>query len=537
MVANGAEPVSAETIRRFTARFAPYGFRAEAMAPVYGLAESSVGLAFPPPGRPPIIDRIRRDPLARLGQALPAAAEEAEADALEFVSSGQPLPGHEVRVVDAGQRELGERRQGRLQFRGPSATRGYFRNPAKTRELFTGDWLDSGDLAYVASGEIYVTGRAKDMVIRAGRNIYPQEVEEAVGKVKGLRRGCTVVFGSPDPKSGTERLVVLAESRASAPEALAELHRDVIAAALEVLDEPPDEVVLAPPHTVPKTSSGKLRRDAARRLYEAGRIGARPRALWWQIARLSLAGLGPRVRQAVTGLGTLLYAGYWWTVLGVTSGLAWPLIVLLPRRAWRWAVLRPLLRLALRLMGTPLAVSGLDNLPASGAILVANHASYLDGPVLVAALPGETAFVAKTELAGQVFAGRFLPRLGALFVERADPEKGARDTQFAVAAARGGRRLLFFPEGTLSRMPGLMAFHLGAFLTAVEAGVPVVPVALRGTRSILRGDQWFPRRGAISLQVGRPIPPEGEDFSAVLRLRDAARAAILAHCGEPDLGQ
>ena len=375
------------------------------------------------------------------------------------------------------------------------------------------------------------------MVIRAGRNIYPQEVEEAVGKVKGLRRGCTAVFGSPDPKSGTERLVVLAETRASEPEALAELHREVVAAALEVLDEPPDEVVLAPPHTVPKTSSGKLRRAAARRLYEAGRIGARPRALWWQIARLTLAGLRPRARHALAALGELLYAGYWWTVLAVTAGIAWPLVVLLPRRAWRWALLRPLLRLALRLMGTPLAVSGLENLPAAGAILVANHASYIDSVVLIAALPGETAFVAKTELAGQVFAGRFLPRIGALFVERVDPEQGARDTRIALDAARAGRRLLFFPEGTLSRMPGLMAFHLGAFLAAVEAGLPVVPVTLRGTRSILRGDQWFPRRGAISLHVGRPIAPEGEGFAAVLALRDAARAAILAHCGEPDLGQ
>ncbi len=535
MVANGAEPVSAETIRRFTARFAPYGFRPEAMAPVYGLAESSVGLAFPPPARRPVIDRIRRDPLVRSGEARPAA--EAETDALEFVSSGQPLPGHEIRVVDARQREMGERRQGRLQFRGPSATRGYFHNAVKTRELFAGDWLDSGDLAYVAGGEIYVTGRAKDMVIRAGRNIYPQDVEESVGKVKGLRRGCTAVFGSADSKSGTERLVVLTETRASTPEAQAELHNAVVAAALEVLEEPPDEVVLAPPHTVPKTSSGKLRRDAARRLYEDGRIGARPRALWWQIARLTVAGLLPRTRHAVAGLGALFYAGYWWTVLGLTAGIAWPLVVLLPRRAWRWALLRPLLRLCLRLMGTPLAISGLENLPAAGAILVANHASYLDSIVLVVALPGETAFVAKTELADQIFAGRFLPRLGALFVERADPEKGARDTQIALAAARSGRRLLFFPEGTLSRMPGLMAFRLGAFQTAVETGLPVVPITLRGTRSVLRGDQWFPRRGAISLQVGRPIRPEGKDFAAVLHLRDTARAEILAHCGEPDLGQ
>jgi len=224
-------------------------------------------------------------------------------------------------------------------------------------------------------------------------------------------------------------------------------------------------------------------------------------------------------------------------VLVVIAGIAWPLVVLLPRRAWRWALLGPLTRLALRLMGTPLGVTGLENLPSAGAILVANHASYLDSVVLVAALPGDTAFVAKKELAAQFVAGRFLPRIGALFVDRAEPERGTQDTQVILTAAHAGRRLLFFPEGTLSRMPGLMAFRLGAFVAAVEAGMPVVPVTLRGTRSILRGDQWFPRRGAISLHVGRPIPPDGKDFAAMLRLRDGARAAILARCGEPDLGQ
>ena len=119
--------------------------------------------------------------------------------------------------------ELGERREGRLEFRGPSATSGYFRNETKTRELFHGGWLDSGDRAYMAGGEVYITGRIKDIIIRAGRHIYPQEIEEAIAEIPGIRKGCVAVFGVTDHASGTERVVILAETRESDPAARAAL--------------------------------------------------------------------------------------------------------------------------------------------------------------------------------------------------------------------------------------------------------------------------------------------------------------------------
>ncbi|MGB5149879.1 MAG: AMP-binding protein, partial [Mycobacterium sp.] len=156
---NGAEPVSPMTIERFTERFAPNGFRRDAMAPVYGLAESSVGLAFPPLGRGPLIDRVDRDTFVRSGR--PESATPGQRDALRFVACGQPLPGHEIRIVDATGHELGDRREGRIEFRGPSATAGYFHNPDATRALFHGDWLDTGDLGYIADADLYVTGRVK----------------------------------------------------------------------------------------------------------------------------------------------------------------------------------------------------------------------------------------------------------------------------------------------------------------------------------------------------------------------------------------
>jgi acyl-CoA synthetase (AMP-forming)/AMP-acid ligase II len=212
---NGAEPVHLETLERFAARLAPYGFRREALAPVYGLAENCLGVTFPPPGRGPQADRVKRREFLEKGMAEPAGADEAYA--LTFVGCGRPLTTVELRIVDEAGREAPEREQGRVEFRGPSATAGYYRNPAATRRVLDRGWVDSGDLGYIAEGELYVTGRAKDLIIRAGRNIHPQELEEAVGMVPGIRLGFVAVFGTHSARSGTERLVIAAETRATRP--------------------------------------------------------------------------------------------------------------------------------------------------------------------------------------------------------------------------------------------------------------------------------------------------------------------------------
>ena len=159
---------------------------------MYGLAESAVGLAFPPLGRGPLIDRIDRDTFVRSGRAEPAEP----ASGTPFVSSPADnlCRGHEIRIVDATGTELGDRREGRIEFRGPSATAGYFHNPTATRSLFHDDWLDTGDLGYIADADLYVTGRVKDVIIRAGRNLHPAELEEAVGNIAGVRKGCVAVF-------------------------------------------------------------------------------------------------------------------------------------------------------------------------------------------------------------------------------------------------------------------------------------------------------------------------------------------------------
>ncbi len=533
MVVNGAEPVSPSTIARFMARFGAFGFPPTAMAPVYGLAESSVGLAFPPVNRIPIIDRVEREALTLDGRAL--AAQPDDRSALEFVACGRPLPGHQIRIVDPTGTELPDRRQGRLEFKGPSATSGYFRNEEKTRELLRGDWLDSGDIAYIADGDVYLTGRIKDMIIRAGRNIYPHELEEAVGQIDGIRKGCVVAFASRDERTGTERLVVMAETRLRDEAQKSALQAKIVQASLQLLELPPDDVVLVAPRTVPKTSSGKIRRSAARSLYEAGVLGESRRALWLQMTRLAGEAILHRGRRAVMRAIDVLYATYWWSLLVSLGLLVWPIVLALPKRSHGQAVVRLAARTFLRLSGLGLTVEGTAASSTGGGMFVVNHASYLDGLVLTAALPGDLTFVAKSELQGQLVAGPFLRRLGTLFVRRTDVQGGLEDTSALLNAAREGQRLVIMPEGTFSRMPGLLPFRLGAFLVAAETNTPVMAVSIQGTRTVLRADQWFPRRGRISVHVASPVVADGTDFSAAVRLRETCRKEILMHLNEPDL--
>jgi 1-acyl-sn-glycerol-3-phosphate acyltransferase len=128
-----------------------------------------------------------------------------------------------------------------------------------------------------------------------------------------------------------------------------------------------------------------------------------------------------------------------------------------------------------------------------------------------------------------------LTGFGCVFVERFDVQQAAGHADELAAAAKQGRSLAIFPEGTLLRRPGLLPFRTGAFQVAAQAGIPVVPIALRGVRSVLRDGTWFARRYPIAVTVGAPIAPEGDDWNAAVRLRDQVRAEVLKHCGEPDL--
>ena len=545
LAANGAEPVDADTLARFARVFAPYGLQAGSVMPVYGLAECAVGLCVPPPGRGVVVDEVSRAALAREGLAVPrgggpgAAGEdgahapgavEASGETARIVSCGPPLRGHELRIVDARGRTLPERQVGMLEFRGPSATAGYYRNPEASAALFHDGWLSTGDHAYLADGELYITGRAKEMIIRAGRNLYPYDLEQAVGALPGVRKGCVAVFGVQPGEPGQERLVVVAETRLRDEAERRALEQRIVAEAMAQLELAPDDIVLAPAHAVLKTSSGKIRRAAVRDAYLDGRLGAPSRAAWLQILRLQLASLGGRLR----ALPDVLYAGWAWLGFALLAPLAALCILVLPSIGQRWACVHRLARVYRWLCACPLRVEGLDRLPPANCVLVANHASYCDGLLLAAALPRPVRFVAKAELRSNRVLRRLFERMGTLFVERFDARQGSEDAQALGARAGEGLPLLFFAEGTFGPREGLQAFRLGAFQVAARQGLPVVPVALAGTRAVLRDRSWWPRRGALAVTVCAPVEPRGDDWHDLLALRDDVRTRILTHCGEHD---
>jgi 1-acyl-sn-glycerol-3-phosphate acyltransferase len=522
---NGSETVSPDTIERFTRRFEAHGFRAEAMCPVYGLAEASVALCVPPLRRPPRVDRVDRRRFEQAGEAWPASTE--QPGQLRFVSCGRPLPRHEVRIVDGSGRPLHDRVQGRVEFRGPSVTAGYFRNPEATRAALDDGWTDSGDLGYWADGELFLTGRRKDVIIKAGRNLHPQEVEEVVGDVPGIRKGCVAAFGVVDPTIGTERLVVAAETREVAPAAWEALRAAAVEHVVAVLGVPPDTVVICGPGSVLKTSSGKIRRAATREAYARGELGQRRQSAARQWIRLTAADLAARLSRVAGHAGRLAFTTYVGALLLPALAALWGLMLVMPRGRPADRFVRGWCRVMLALAGCRLRVEGLEHLRGTAPVVLApNHSSYIDVATLLAALPVDFRFIAKRELLATPVVGAVIRKVGHLAVERADLSQSIADAERISAALRSSTSLIVFPEGTFRRAPGLRPFRLGAFKAAVEAGRPVVPVAIRGTREILPADSWLLTPGLVTVTLGAPIRPEGTGWSEMVRLRDLVRAEI-----------
>jgi acyl carrier protein len=533
---NGAEPVFADTLERFSRRLAPCGFRPQAMTPVYGLAEAAVGLTFPPLGRGPVADCIDRHEMMSTGQAVPVAAD--RPDALRFVSCGRPLPGYQVRIVDAGGSEVPERMEGTVEFNGPSATAGYYRNAGATSRLLHGDWLDTGDRGYMAGGELYITGRVKDIIIRRGRHIYPDEVEQAVGELEGVRKGCVAAFGTQEPATATEKLIVLAETRYTDPALRAQLKVRINKRVVDSVGEPAEEILLVPPHTVLKTSSGKLRRAATRAAYEDGSLGRAPAAPAVQMLHLAIQSMLPELRRLRQAAARIAYGCYAWLAVAVFFVVVALPGLLLADQQRLWRLNHRAAKLLIRLLRIPFSVTWETdvNLP-SPHIIVTNHCSYVDSIFIGAVLPNLHLYVAKTELQRVPVLRAWLRKIGTIFIERFEPVQSVAEVDRLQQELAQGNSLVMFPEGTFTRVTGLRPFHLGAFQVAVASATPIIPVTLRGTRSVLRDGQRLLRRMPVSAVVGRPLatPVAADRFAAAVRLRDMAREDILGHCREPDL--
>jgi fatty-acyl-CoA synthase len=262
----GAEPVHAPTLAAFAEKFSVVGFRDTCFLPSYGLAEHVLAATFPPRGRAPRVEAIDAADLTELRLARPLA-ESATAQRVSIVSCGRALPGHQLRILGEDGRELPARKVGEIVLSGPSVMVGYYKEPRLTSQVIDNGWLRTGDLGYLADGELFVCGRAKDIIIVNGRKYHPQDIEWGVDEVAGVRRGRVVAFGLPQP-GGPDRVAIVAEpSGTVAAEALIESIRRRIS---DLCGLYVDEVVLVPSGAIGRTTSGKVQRAATRARYERG---------------------------------------------------------------------------------------------------------------------------------------------------------------------------------------------------------------------------------------------------------------------------
>ncbi len=267
----GGDMVRPEPLAKFAAQFAANGFRDTAFVPSYGMAETALALSFAPAGQGIRFDTLDSEALESRNLAVYAAADSERRR--DFVLCGPALPDHDIEVRDAGGKALGEAQVGRIYARGPSMMQSYYGQPEATEAVLGSDgWLDTGDLGYFRNGQIVITGRAKDLIIINGRNIWPQDLEWTVEReVTALRSGDVAAVSVDD--GGVERIVVLVEFR-TADDATRDALKKEVAGLLRLRHGVDTDVVTIPPRALPRTSSGKLSRSKAKALYLQGSFAA-----------------------------------------------------------------------------------------------------------------------------------------------------------------------------------------------------------------------------------------------------------------------
>lgn len=265
---NGAEPVDPLAVENFVASALPHGFRPGAEFCAFGMAEVAIGGSFPPPMRGMICDAVDRAALETEGAARPSEPDLPTTRILPLL--GCPVPGLEMRICDLLTGEpKGEREVGELEIRGSSVTPGYYGRPDLSEALFRGEWLRTGDLAYFVEGpeggapELVICGRIKDVIIISGRNIFPEDIERAIGMIKGVRAGNVIAFGVESSRR-KEQIVIVAEAREAD---LGALRRTIRRRVIEICEVPPRDIIMVQPGTLPKTSSGKLQRSLCRKQF------------------------------------------------------------------------------------------------------------------------------------------------------------------------------------------------------------------------------------------------------------------------------
>ena len=462
---NAGEAVMPDTVEHFTSRFGAFGFRREAMTPAYGLSENSVGLCLPP---------MERGPVERDG----------------VYSVGAALGGHEVRIVDEFGRLCRPDEPGRLLFRGASQMRGYWNNAEATAAVVSKDgWIDTGDVAFQAGGEVYIVGRSKDVIVRNGRQLPVEPIEAAVEEVAGVQPRGVAVVGTLEQTAGAGQLVVVAECTAEGLE-----HPRVLKAVREavfnVTGEEPGAIHLINPGTLPRTANQKIRRTEARRLVAQGAIGAEPAAPAFQMAGLWIANTANLARRGASkflrGIAerTRERLARWTGALMTFSGAP--------------GAVQPAVRAVLGIMGNRPVPEGTQM--RGPVAIVSQRSNPMDAFSVVSLVENDVTLAGPETLIGlPEWAARMLRPLVVDTREQME------------AALRAGRTLVVFPDSPLGTPALRLRYHLRALEAAVNTGAPIVPLGMQ----IIRNRLFF--------RVAEKIPSPGADAR---QLRNRVREAI-----------
>jgi len=265
----GAEPIHPPTLAAFAEKFAPAGFRDTSFLPCYGLAEHVLAATFPPRGRRPRTERVSAEALTGQRVAVP---HDGTGASVALVSCGSALPGHRLQIVGEDGRPVGERHVGEILLAGPSVMLGYYQQDALTAQTIRDGWLHTGDLGYLSGGELFVCGRAKDLIIVNGRKYHPQDLEWAVDALGGVRRGRVVAFAATERGHADRVVIVVEPSGTVSSELLVDTIRREIR---DLFGLYVDEIAIVRSGTVGRTTSGKVQRAVTKARYESGELGTR----------------------------------------------------------------------------------------------------------------------------------------------------------------------------------------------------------------------------------------------------------------------
>ncbi len=418
---NISEMVCAQTLKRFSEKFSQYGFKSKALTNVYVLSEGAILMCAGSILEDQKIDRIASHEFHQKNIAKPIF--EREKKYYEFVSCGSPIDNYQIRIVDEENTCLPERNIGMVHCKVRSMMCEYYRDQAVSEKVFHGGWIDTGDLGYLAEGELYITGRRKDIITKEGKNYYPTEIEDIITMYSDLNFGQVVVFSSVENLSGIKKILAIVESKNNDKNSHKILKKQICQIVVKCLGFSLDDILIVTENVLPKTTNGKLRRYVCGEIYSQKNIRKIKNNIIIKLFNIYVRCFIAKTKKILTLCLRFFYTIYLFLVLISMASLTYIAIRFFNRDNGE-KIIKTASKITLRASFCSIEIDGINHIKSKkNMIFVSNHASYIDVLVLVAFLPGHFCYVAKSELKKSYFLRKILKTLEIVYVDRVDFSK------------------------------------------------------------------------------------------------------------------